>query len=185
MSEQISRDFSMIALVDRQWAIGKDGRQILTIPQDMQMFRRATMGRIVVMGRKTFETFNIMKPLESRINVILTHRMDFAPDGAHVVHSLEEALSTIDRLLDKHGLSDEDVMIIGGDHIYHQFFPYCSQALITAVDYTYDADTYMVNLEKEGWILEQESPEQTVFDLVYHYRLYRRPAPAGNGGEEC
>lgn len=169
------RHFAMIACVDQQWGIGKDGRQLVTIPEDMQMFRRATMGRIVVMGRKTFQTFGAMRPLEGRLNVILSQNPSFNPKDAYVVSDLEEALDIIDRLKKENDLGDEDVVIIGGGEIYRQFLPYCDQALITRVEYTYDADTFMVDLEKEGWTLDNESDEQTAFDLIYHYRLYVKP----------
>jgi dihydrofolate reductase len=164
----------MIAIVDKNWAIGRDGHQLVSISADRAMFREATMGRIVVMGRKTWDSLDI-RPLESRFNVVLSRDPKFAAKGGITVRSVDEALGEIDRLLVENHLEDTDVIVIGGGTVYRAFLPYCAQALITAVDYAYDADTDMPDLDAIGWRLTSESDEQTAFDLIYHYRLYERP----------
>ena len=67
-----------------------------------------------------------------------------------------------------------DVYVIGGESIYRQFLPYCTKAHITWIDYSYQADTHMVNLEKEGWTVTAVSEEQTYFDLCYEFRRYEK-----------
>ena len=76
---------------------------------------------------------------------------------------------------EERGFTDEDVFIIGGQSVYEQFLPYCDTAHITYIDYAYQADTYLVNLDKEGWIVTEESDEQTYFNLCYEFRKYKRP----------
>ena len=100
---------------------------------------------------------------------MLTRDPAFKVKGAVTVHSMEEALSELSKY------RDEDIFIIGGQTIYEQFLPYCQEAHITFIDYEYNADTYMVNLEQEGWIVTDCSDEQTYFDLCYEFRRYVRP----------
>ena len=169
-----SRSFQLIAAVDRNWAIGRKGQMLVAIPADQKLFRQETMGKIVVMGRKTFLTLPGQRPLDGRHNVILTENDSWNVKGAHVCRSEKEALDVIGRLEERFGLSDADVYIIGGESIYRQFLPYCSTAHITWIDYSYEADTHMVNLENAGWKQTETSEEQTFFDLCYEFRKYSR-----------
>lgn len=162
----------LIAIVDKNWAIGKDGHQIVHIPGDQKLFRQETEGKIVVMGRKTLLALPGARPLENRINIVITKDMDFQVKGATVSHSPEEALSLLNQYKESGRFKDEDIYIIGGQSIYEQFLPYCDTAHITYVDYTYEADTHMPNLEKEGWKLDEISDEQTYFDLCFEFRKY-------------
>ena len=168
------RSFQLIAAVDRNWAIGRKGQVLVAIPADQKLFRQETMGKIVVMGRKTFLTLPGQRPLDGRHNVILTENDSWNVKGAHVCRSEKEALDVIGRLEERFGLSDADVYIIGGESIYRQFLPYCSTAHITWIDYSYEADTHMVNLENAGWKQTETSEEQTFFDLCYEFRKYSR-----------
>ena len=171
---QTGRSFQLIAAVDRNWAIGRKGQMLAVIPADQKMFRQETMGKIVVMGRKTFLTLPGQRPLDGRHNVVLTENDAWNVKGAHVCRSEKEALEVIGRLQESYGLSDSDVYIMGGESIYRQFLPYCNTAHITWIDYSYEADTHMVNLEKEGWKRAASSDEQTFFDLCYEFRKYIR-----------
>lgn len=166
--------FQMIAAVDKNWAIGNRGQMLVSIPADQKLFRQETLGKIVVMGRKTFLTFPGKRPLDGRLNVILSSDPSFQVKGAVVCRTVEEALAQIETEKAKRRLTDQDVFIIGGESIYREFLPYCETAHITWIDYVYMADTHMVNLEKEGWKLEETSEEQTYFDLCYEFRRYRK-----------
>lgn len=165
----------LIAVVDKNWAIGMNGRQLVNIPGDQKMFRQETEGKIVVMGRKTLLALPGERPLEKRINLVLTTDSEFRAKGAFVCHSAGEALAKLEAYKAEGACRDEDIYIIGGESIYKQFLPYCETAHITFIDYEYEADTHMVNLEKEGWRLTEISDEQTYFDLCYEFRKYERP----------
>lgn len=169
-----AHQFQLIAAVDKNWGIGNKGQQLVSIPADQKLFRQETLGKIVVMGRKTFLTLPGRRPLDGRINVILSAEPQFQVKGALVCRTLEEALTAIDTAQREQGLTDSDVFIIGGESIYRQFLPYCSTAHITWIDYSYLADTHMVNLEKEGWKVSAVSDEQTYFDLCYEFRRYEK-----------
>ena len=158
----------IIAAVDKNWAIGKNGQMLVSIPADQKLFRQETLGKVVVMGRKTLESLPGGRPLDSRTNIVLTHDTSFQVKGATVVHSMEEALAELSKY------QDDDIFIIGGQSIYEQFLPCCDEAHITFIGYEYYADTHMVNLEKEGWKIARTSEEQTYFDLCYEFRMYVR-----------
>lgn len=160
---------NLIVAVDRQWAIGKDGRLLVTIPADQQMFLRETTGKVVVMGRKTLESLPGGQPLGNRVNLALTRDRNYKVKGAVICHSVEEALETLDEY------DSRDVYIIGGQSIYEQFLPYCDTAHVTAIDYTYDADTFFPNLDQDAeWKLAEEGEEQTYFDICYTFLKFVR-----------
>lgn len=173
-TEKKPQHFRIIAAVDKNWAIGNRGQMLVAIPADQKLFRQETMGKIVVMGRKTFLTLPGRRPLDGRINIILSSDPKFQVKGAVVCRTLEEVLEKIEALKVQKRLRDEDVFIIGGETVYRQFLPYCDTAHITWIDYAYVADAHMVNLEKEGWVEEETSDEQTYFDLCYEFRRYRK-----------
>lgn len=160
---------NLIANVDINWAIGKDNRLLVRIPADMKFFRETTTGKVVVMGRRTLESFPNGQPLKNRTNIVLTHDQGYQVKDALVVHSMEELQEELEKY------SSEDIFIIGGESIYRQLVDACDVAHITMVDYPYDADAYFPNLdEKPEWHITQDSEEQTYFDLIYHFYKYEK-----------
>ena len=158
----------VIVAVDKNWAIGKDGKLLNNIPDDQRFFRQTTTNQVVIMGRKTLESLPGGKPLPNRTNVILTRNEDFQDPDVLVAHSVQEALD----LAQEKGA---DIYIAGGSEIYEQMLNYCDEAYVTFIDYAYQADTYFPNLDKMSeWVLVAESEEQTHFDIVYYYRQYVR-----------
>lgn len=161
----------LIVAADRRWAIGKEGRLLVTIPADQQLFRRETTGKAVVMGRKTLESLPGGQPLANRTNLVLTTDPAYRVKGAQICTGLEEALEALK------DWEDEDIYIIGGESVYRQFLPLCQEAHVTRIDYTYDGDTYFPALDQDPeWELVNESEEQTYFDLCYTFQHYRRKA---------
>lgn len=160
---------NMIVAADKRWAIGKEGRPLVTIPADQQVLLKETAGKVVVMGRKTLEGLPGGRPLAGRVNVVLSQDENYRMKGAQVCCSMEEALEFLQQY------PSEDIFIIGGDSIYRQFLPYCDTVHVTAIDYIYDADTHFHNLEQdEQWELTAESDEQTYFSLCYTFCRYER-----------
>ena len=160
---------NLIVAVDKNWAIGKENKLLVSIPQDMKFFRETTMGKVVVMGRKTLESFPGGQPLKKRTNIVITRDKNYSVKDAIVVHSVEEALEEIKNY------NSEDVYVSGGDSIYRQMLPYCDIAHVTKINHAYEADTYFPNLdEKEEWLVTGVSDEQTYFDLEYEFVRYER-----------
>lgn len=158
-----------MAAVDKNWAIGLEGKLLVTIPHDQKRFRDQTLGKVIVMGRKTLESLPAGQPLYGRTNVVLSRDPGYQVKGAVVCRSLEECLEYLK------GFPSDEIYIIGGESIYRQFLPYCDQAEITWIDFAYSADTYFPDLTQSGeWELAEESDEQTYFDLCYTYQTYRR-----------
>ncbi len=160
---------NLIAAVDKNWAIGCKNQLLVRIPNDQKMFRQTTTGKVVVLGRKTLETFPQGLPLPNRTNIILSKSQNYKVKDAVVVHSIEELLEEIGQY------QSEDVFIIGGESIYKQMLPYCDTAHITKIDHAYEADSYFPNLDEDAdWEVTADSEEQTYFDIAYSFVKYER-----------
>ena len=160
---------NLIVAVDKNWAIGKDNKLLVSIPQDMKFFRETTMDKVVVMGRKTLETFPGGQPLKKRTNIVLTRDKNYKVKDAIVVHSIEELLEELKKY------EEEQIYVIGGESIYRALLPYCKLAHVTKIDHAYEADTYFPNLdEMDDWEVTGVSEEQTYFDLEYEFVRYER-----------
>ena len=158
-----------IVAVDQNWAIGKNNKLLVSIPADMKFFRETTAGGVVILGRKTLETFPGGKPLKNRINIVITKNKDYNVEGATVVHSIDEALKVAE------AYNSDGVYVIGGDSIYRQMLPYCDTAIVTKIEFAYAADTYFPNLDQDDeWEMTATSDEQTYFDLEYAFTKYER-----------
>lgn len=158
-----------IVAVDNNWAIGCKNRLLVRIPADHKNFRQETTGKVVVLGRKTLETFPQGMPLPNRTNIILSTNPEYKVKDAVVVHSKEE----LDTELKKY--PTEDVYIIGGESVYRMMLPACDVVHVTKIDHGYEADAYFPNLDKDDeWEITAESEEQTYFDLPYYFVKYER-----------
>ncbi len=160
---------NIIVAADKNWAIGKNNSLLVKIPADMKMFRQETEGKVVVMGRKTLESFPGGAPLKNRTNIVLTANPDYQVKGAVVVHTMEELLEEIRKY------PSEMVYCIGGESVYRQMLPYCDTAHVTKIDFAYEADSYFPDLdEMPEWKITAESDEHTYFNLVYEFVKYER-----------
>lgn len=160
-----------IVAVDKNWAIGKGNDLLVKIPSDQKFFRQETSGHVVVMGRKTLESFPGGMPLKNRTNIVLTRKQNYDGKGALVVHSLEELLEELKKY------ADEDIYVVGGGQIYELLLPYCNLIHVTKINFVYEADTYFPNLdEMPEWQITASSEEQTYFDLEFEFLQYERKA---------
>lgn len=160
---------NIIVAVDKNWAIGCNNRLLVSIPEDMKFFRTQTSGKVVVMGRKTLESFPGGQPLKNRTNIVLTRNPNYQAKGATVLHSVEEVLKELEKY------PPEDIYIIGGDSIYKTFLPYCKVAHVTRIDHAYAADAYFPNIEEmPEWKLTGISEEKTYFDLEFTFCRYEK-----------
>ena len=160
-----------IVCVDKNWAIGRNNKLLVSIPDDMKFFRETTTGKVVVMGRKTLESFPGKKPLKNRVNIVLTSDNSYQVDGAVNVHDMDELHEELKKY------DSQDIYVIGGESIYRQLLDECDVAHITKIDYAYDADAYFPNLdERPEWKITADSEEQTYFDLEYYFYKYEKKA---------
>lgn len=160
---------NIIVAADKNWAIGKNNKLLVSIPQDMKFFRETTTGKVVVMGRKTLESFPGGQPLKKRVNIVLTSDKNYHVNGADIVHSIDALLEELKKY------PAEDIYVIGGESIYRQLLPYCDKAYVTKIEHAYDADTFFSNLDEDPqWRMTKTSDEQTYFDLEYEFTIYER-----------
>lgn len=160
---------NILTAVDRNWAIGNKNDLLIRIPNDHKHFREETTGKVVVLGRKTLETFPQGLPLKNRTNIILSSNPNYHVKDAIVVHSIDELLEELK------AYQDEDIYVIGGESVYRQLLPYCNVAHITKIDHDYEADAYFPDLDAdEEWEITADSDEQTYFDIPYQFVKYER-----------
>lgn len=158
---------NLIVAVDKNFGIGKNGDMPWHIPADLQYFKQKTLGKTVVMGRKTLESLPGAKPLKGRNNIVISTNKSFICEGATVCYSIDEALTAMQNL------PCDDVMIIGGASIYNELYPYCKRAYITKIDAEFDVDTGIVNFDNEpGWSIESVSEIQKNHDIEFCYMVY-------------
>nr|AIA16648.1 Dihydrofolate reductase [uncultured bacterium] len=142
---------ALIAAMTREGVIGIHNTLPWHIPEELQYFKKMTLGKPIIMGRKTFESMNC-KPLPKRKNIILTQSKFKSSDSFEngiVVHSIEEALS--------HVQESEEVMVIGGAKIYEAFLPLASRLYLTIIEGEYKGDTYFPKIDWAEWTVIEEN----------------------------
>lgn len=127
---------AMIAAMAHHRVIGSGNTMPWHLPEDLAYFKQVTMGKPVIMGRKTFES--IGRPLPQRVNIIISGQTDFSPLGVEVVATPEQALA----LALSYPARDNEVMVIGGGTIYQQFLPSCQKLYLTFIDSDVSGDTF-------------------------------------------
>lgn len=128
-----------IVAVDKNFGIGKDGKLLAYIKEDLKYFKETTIESTVILGRKTLYTFPNKKPLPLRKNIILSRNKDLKIENALICNSKEEVFEKIK--------DDENVFIIGGEEIYKLFFEDLEEIYVTKIDSIFDADAFFVNLD--------------------------------------
>ena len=154
-------NLSAIVAVDASWGIGYEGNLLCRISDDLKNFRAYTTGKTVILGSKTLATFPGGRPLKNRRNIVLSRRPDFAPEGAEVARSVEEALALL--------AEDEEAVVIGGETVYRQFLPYCDTAVISKFDIDLPADAVFPNLDADpDWEVAEEGDPRTASETDSH-----------------
>ena len=155
----------LIAAVDENWAIGKDGDQFLHLKDDLARFYALTAGKTVIMGRKTLATFPGGKPLAGRENLVLSTNPSFSVRGARVFRSLDDLLA----------YAPADSFVVGGGTVYEALLPCCDTAYITKIHSAFPADTWHPNLDAlEDWHITEEFPPIEEKGVIYHYVNYKK-----------
>lgn len=151
----------LVAAVADNGVIGVDGGLPWHLPKDFAHFRRTTLGHVVVMGRKTYESMG--RPLPRRTNVVVTRQSDWRADGVVTVGSFSEALAEAER-------HDGDVMVIGGGQIYAQALPVGDEQVITEVHLSPVGDARYPDFDRSEWREVRREPHEddgTRFDIVW------------------
>lgn len=156
---------NIIVAVDKNYGIGKDGKLLFSIPEDMAFFRSMTKGKTVIMGRKTLESLPGGRPLKGRRNIVLSRDSAFSAENVEVVPSVGELLNIMG--------GDEDAFVIGGESIYRALLPYCSRAYVTMVDVEREADRFFPRIEDMAeWSIASASEWKEHDGISYQFREY-------------
>jgi len=147
---------SMVVAHGPKGEIGLDNKLLWHIPEDLKNFKKITTGKMIVMGRKTFES--IGKPLPNRANVVITRDLNFKPDGVIVIHDPMMAFDLALEAEEDLGEDDFEMMIIGGGEIFNLFMPYTHKIYLSEVDYKGPAYAFFPPLDYKEW--EVESSEK-------------------------
>ena len=156
----------VIAAVDENWAIGRNGDQLIYISEDLKHFKALTTGHPVILGRKPLATFPGGRPLKGRRNLILSRNPGFAPPEAEVFSSLEELLAA----------APQDAFVIGGASVYQALLDRCDTACITRIEAAFPgADCWFPNLdERPEWKIAEEGPVLEEKGVRFRYVTYER-----------
>jgi len=150
--------------------IGNAGRIPWRIPDDMKRFKALTMGKPIVMGRKTWESFP-KRPLPGRTNIVITRDETYNAEGAIVTHSLEDALRQAARE------APRAIMIVGGGEIYREVLPRATRIELTEVHRDFPGDAVMPEFSKSDWREVGREEHATADDLRYSYVTLIRVPP--------
>lgn len=163
----------LIFAVDNNWNIGYKGDMLFKISEDLKRFKEITVGNIIIMGRRTFESLPYKKALPNRINIIITRDKEYKGENIMVVNSLEELFFLLKKLNPSNKMES---FVIGGGNIADQIISYCNKAYITKVDKSFEfTDTLIPNLDLDtDWKIEKQSETYKQEDLVYKYVDYIR-----------
>lgn len=173
---------NLIVAVDSNWGIGYQDRLLFRIPEDLQRFKTLTVGKTVILGRRTLETLPGGRPLRERTSIILTRSADYLADPAIICHSLAELRQIL-------GQTPADaVFVIGGSSVFRQLLPFCRLAYVTKVAAQRPADSFFPDLDHlPGWELLEHQEYQTaaariigepeLCRLSYSFCLYRQIQP--------
>lgn len=156
--------FSLIAAVGKNRELGLKNQLVFNIKEDMQFFKETTMGHPVIMGFNTFKSLG--RPLPGRKNYVLTFNPDDLPDGVFPVTDL-------DKFVEEHLESDEEVFVIGGAFVYNEMLPHCQNLYLTEVDATHEADVFFPEFDKTLYnktIIKRGSSD----DLNYAFAKYTK-----------
>ena len=156
-----------IAAVDLNWGIGYRGNLLERIPEDMKFFKKTTLGKIVIMGRETFESLPGKEPLKDRINIVLSRSGHISDKRVTICRSLNELSHELEKY------PSEDAFVIGGESVYTQLLPSCTEAYITKIENIYKSDKYFINLDKEEtWNIMFKSESKDYNNIQYSFVKY-------------
>lgn len=145
---------SLVAAVARNGVIGRNGRLPWKLAADLALFRRLTLHKPVVMGRRTFES--IGRPLDQRLNIVISRTARDWPPGVVAAQSFPEAMALAHREAGRTGA--DEVMVIGGEQVFRDALPFAGRLYITRIDRDYDGDTVFPAIDEADWIATSTEP---------------------------
>ncbi len=162
---------NLIVAVDNRYGIGRDGGLLTYLPDDLKMFKGKTLGKVIIMGRKTVDSLPGGRLLPKRETWILTRNPEYEKEGARIFHSIGEILAYIS----DNGIDTEDVFVAGGAALYNDFLPLVDRAFITRIDEDFHADVHMTNVDELPYMyLAHVGERQNNNGHEFRFTEYRR-----------
>jgi dihydrofolate reductase len=158
---------SFIVAMDSKSTIGKNNELPWHLPADLAFFKKVTMGKPIVMGRKTHES--IGKALPGRENIILTRDKQYKSKGCSIIHSPVE-------ISDIENRSDDELFVIGGAEVFKELFPIADRLYITEIEGDFEGDTFFPSFNQEEWELvsKEKGPKNDKNPYDYYFMIYDR-----------
>jgi dihydrofolate reductase len=169
---------ALVVAVGRNGVIGRDGDLPWRLPTDLRHFRAVTMGKPIVMGRRTFES--IGRPLDGRANIVITRDDAFAPEGVVVENDVDAALAAARRIA--HDTGADEVMVVGGGSVYAEVIGRAERLYVTHVDASPEGDTTFPEIDEGLWRpVHEEAPPRSDRDTAsVRFVVYERRGPAAD-----
>ena len=156
-------ELSIIVAMDENRLIGRNNQLPWHLPADLAFFKRTTMGKPIVMGRKTWES--IGRPLPGRRSIVITRNPEFSAEGVEFVHDIDAALALC---------GDEDeVMLIGGANLYAQVLPRATRLYVTRIEHAFDGDTWFPEVDEKTWRIENQEDFDPDHSNPYPYSFIK------------
>jgi len=154
---------SIITAMDNNRLIGKNNALPWNLPEDLAFFKKTTLNKPIIMGRKTFES--IGRPLPGRTNIIISRNKDYHVDGCIVLDSIKSVLH--------YCKNDEEIMLIGGASLYKQWLPYADQIYITLIDDEFEGDAWFPDYKPDSWVTESREQHKSLKNPGINYQLIK------------
>lgn len=164
---------ALIVAAAKNGVIGRNNQLPWHLPQDLKYFKAITLGKPVIMGRKTYES--IGKPLPGRTNIVVTRSREWiAADGVIVTNSFEQALAEAQILVASDRLASDEVMVIGGAEIYRSALPFVDRIYLTRVAVEPEGDAFFDALNEPDWVLESNMAGDELASVSHEFLVYAR-----------
>ncbi|MES2330479.1 MAG: dihydrofolate reductase [Bacteroidota bacterium] len=159
---------SLVVAASTNNVIGKNNQLLWSLPNDMKFFKNITWAMPVLMGRKTFESLG--KPLPGRLNIVITRQNDWKPEGATIVHSLEDAISSASAAHYK------EAFVIGGGEIFKESMAVADRIYMTRVDAELEGDAFFPAIDTTKWTLVSEDSRtaDAKHAYAYHFQVWEK-----------
>ena len=165
---------SLIVAAAQNNVIGAGNQLPWHLPQDLKYFKSITLGKPIIMGRKTFES--IGRPLPGRTNIVITRQRDWNFAGVLVAQTIEEAIEIAEQFRNEQQQLSEEVMVIGGAEIYRYTLPFADRVYLTRIDIKVDGDAHFPELPESEWKQVSDIAGEPSSTLPHRFYIYERNA---------
>lgn len=163
---------SLIVAAAQNGVIGRDNQLPWHLPQDLKYFKATTLGKPIIMGRKTYES--IGRPLPGRTNIVISRQPDWNATGVLVAQSVEQALALAGQVRNEQQQAADEVMVIGGAEIYRHALAIADRVYLTRVHADIDGDAYFPELLASEWTKVSEVAGEAEASLPHSFLVFER-----------